>query len=149
MVQRSKKIVSKQGYAYALTRMKIVLQKVKEAAVTVGGSEVGRIGTGYLLLFGVLRGDTSAHAALLAEKIVKLRLFDGENGKINDRSLLDVRGEILVVSQFTLAGRTEKGNRPDYTHAAPPAEAEELYDYFIGKLRGLGVAHVAPGTFGA
>ncbi len=129
--------------------MKIILQKVTEASVEVEGAEVGAMGKGYLLLLGVLRGDTSAHAALLAEKIVKLRLFDGENQKINDRSILDTGGEILVVSQFTLAARTERGNRPDYTLAAPPEEAQQLYRYFIDMLRELGVSRVASGTFGA
>ena len=129
--------------------MSMVLEKVAEAAVSVDGETVGSIGEGYLLLFGVLRGDTAAQAQLLAEKIVKLRLFDGENGKINDRSVLDAGGGILVVSQFTLAGNTEKGNRPDYTAAAPPDEARMLYEYFIGKLRELGVARVEAGEFGA
>lgn len=129
--------------------MRIVLQRVTEASVTVDDEIVGQIGKGYLLFLGVLHGDTAAQAELLAEKIVKLRLFDGEEGKINDQSILDIGGEILVVSQFTLAGRTEKGNRPDYTQAEDPSSAKKLYDYFMEKLRSLGVQIVASGEFGA
>ena len=129
--------------------MKVVLQRVAQASVTVADEMVGQIGKGYLLLFGVVDGDTSAQAQLLAEKIVKLRLFDGEGSKINDQSILDIDGDILVVSQFTLAGRFEKGNRPDYTQAASPDEAEKLYEYFIGKLTELGVSTVQHGQFGA
>ena len=129
--------------------MKVVLQKVSEASVTVNDEVVGHIDSGYLLLFGVINGDSAAQAQLLAEKIVKLRLFDGEEGKINDQSILDTKGEILVVSQFTLAGRTEKGNRPDYTQTADPDTAEKLYEYFISKLKQLGVKTVETGTFGA
>lgn len=129
--------------------MRIVLQKVSEASVTVDGEVIGQIKQGYLLFLGILEGDTSAQAELLAEKIVKLRLFDGENGKINDQSILDICGEILVVSQFTLAGRTEKGNRPDYTLAADPDSARQLYEYFIRKLESFGVQRVETGEFGA
>lgn len=129
--------------------MRVLLQKAKEASVTVDGEVVGAIGPGYLLLLGVMGGDTSAQAQLLAEKVSKVRLWEGEDGKINDRSILDVGGSVLVVSQFTLAGRLEKGNRPDYTQAAPPEEAEKLYEYFMEKLREQGVSDVASGTFGA
>lgn len=129
--------------------MRIVLQKVTAASVRADGEVVGSVDRGYLLFLAVLRGDASAHAQLLAEKIVKLRLFEGPEGKINDRSILDVGGGILVVSQFTLAGRTEKGNRPDYTQAADPHDAKILYAYFTEKLRELGVLRVETGTFGA
>lgn len=129
--------------------MRLVLQRVKKASVTVEGSTVGAIGPGYLILFCVMRGDTSLQAQLLAEKIVKLRLFDAPDGKVNDRSLLDVGGEVLVVSQFTLAGDTKKGNRPDYTAAAGPEEAQVLYEYFMKKLTELGVPKVERGVFGA
>lgn len=129
--------------------MKLVLQKVTQASVTVDGEVIGQIGKGYLLFLGVLHGDTAAQAELLAEKIVKLRLFDGENGKINDQSILDTEGEILVVSQFTLAGKFEKGNRPDYTQAEDPKSAKKLYEYFMEKLRQLGVNTVESGEFGA
>ena len=129
--------------------MKVILQKVTEASVSVSDEVIGQIGTGYLLFIGVITGDTSAHAALLAEKIVKTRLFDGENGKMNDRSILDIDGEILVVSQFTLAGTLQKGNRPDYSAAAAPDDAKVLYEYFIKKLKELGVVIVQSGEFGA
>lgn len=129
--------------------MKLLLQRVSEASVLVDDETIGSISKGYLLFLGVLQGDTSAQAQLLAEKVVKLRLFDGNDGKINDQSIVDINGEILVVSQFTLAGSTEKGNRPDFTMAAPPDEAKVLYDYFVKKLEELGVQKVETGEFGA
>lgn len=128
--------------------MKVVLQRVSRGSVSVDGTVVGSIEQGYVLLLGVLHGDTAAQAELLAEKIVKLRLFDGPDGKINDQSILDIGGKILVISQFTLAGSTQKGNRPDYTQAEDPKSANTLYEYFIGKLRELG-ATVEHGEFGA
>jgi D-aminoacyl-tRNA deacylase len=129
--------------------MRVVLQKVSSASVSVDGSVIGSIGEGYLLFLGVIDGDTEEQARWLAEKIVKLRLFDGEDAKINDKSILDVDGGILVISQFTLAGRTEKGNRPDYTQAMKPQEAEVLYNRFIDLLKENGVQAVASGSFGA
>jgi D-aminoacyl-tRNA deacylase len=129
--------------------MRIVLQRVTKASVTVDGMVVGSIGRGYVLLFCVMKGDTEQEADSLAEKTAVLRLFDGADGTVNDRSLLDVGGEALVVSQFTLAGDVRKGRRPDYTAAAHPAEAERLYNYFIRKLTQLGVKKVQSGTFGA
>lgn len=129
--------------------MRIVLQKVVSASVSVDDSVIGSVGPGYVLLLGVMKGDTQTQARELAEKVTKLRLFEGEDGKINDRSILDVDGAILVVSQFTLAGRTEKGNRPDYTQAMEPQKANELYERFIGMLKELGVQTVASGSFGA
>jgi len=132
-----------------LAPMRLLLQKVSEASVSVDDQTVGQIGPGYLLFLGVMGGDTSAQAQLLAEKVTKLRLWPGEDGKINDRSLLDVGGDLLIISQFTLAGRLEKGNRPDYTQAAAPEEAEKLYEYFVEKLSELGVSRVEMGKFGA
>ena len=129
--------------------MRILLQKVRSSSVVVDGKTVGSIGKGYLLFLGILQGDTDQQGKWLAEKVTKLRLFDGEDGTINDRSVLDIGGQILVVSQFTLAGKTEKGNRPDYTGAAKPDEAKALYESFIGNLRYLGVAKVEAGVFGA
>lgn len=129
--------------------MRVVLQRVAEASVTVDGSVVGQIGAGYLLLLCVLRGDTALQAQWLAEKVTKLRLYDGPGGKVNDRSIQDTGGGILVVSQFTLAGDVAKGSRPDYIAAAPPAEAVILYEYFQKKLKELGVATVQSGVFGA
>ncbi|MDD4628231.1 MAG: D-aminoacyl-tRNA deacylase [Candidatus Peribacteraceae bacterium] len=129
--------------------MRIVLQRVKESSVSVDGSVIGSIGNGYLILLCIMKGDTSLQAQWLAEKIVKLRLFDAPDGKVNDKSVLDNGGGILVVSQFTLAGDIAKGNRPDYTAAAGPEEAKVLYEYFMKKLRELGVKKVEGGEFGA
>jgi len=129
--------------------MRVLLQKVSKASVSVDGLIVGSVSEGYLLFLGVMRGDTEEQATKLVDKVINLRLFDGEGGKINDRSILDTKGEILVVSQFTLAGRLEKGNRPDYTRAAAPEEAKVLYEYFIDSLRQSGVSKVESGVFGA
>jgi len=129
--------------------MRLLLQKVLKAKVFVEGSVIGEIQKGYLLFLGVMEGDTKEQADKLADKVVNVRLFPGEDGKINDSSLLDVSGEALVVSQFTLAGRLEKGNRPDYTKAASPDIAKEFYDYFIEQLKSRGVTKVASGKFGA
>jgi len=129
--------------------MRILLQRVSRASVQVSTETVGSIERGYLILLGVMKGDTDEQALSLAEKVVKLRLFSGEDGKVNDRSILDIKGDILVVSQFTLAGTFEKGNRPDYTAAAPPAEANRLYEFFIAQLKVQGVARVESGEFGA
>lgn len=129
--------------------MRCLLQKVKNASVSVDGSVIGSIDRGYLLFLGVLEGDTEQEALQLAEKIVKLRLFGGPDGTINDQSLLESGGEVLVVSQFTLAGRTEKGNRPDYTQAARPDVAKPLYERFVSHCRSLGIKKVETGQFGA
>ncbi len=129
--------------------MRLVLQRVSRALVSVDDQTVGSIGRGYVTLLCVLPGDTSLQAQWLAEKLVKLRLFESPEGKVNDRSLLDVDGDALVVSQFTLAGDIAKGNRPDYTAAAGPDEANILYEYFMKKLRKLGVHKVEGGVFGA
>ncbi|MBU2213082.1 D-tyrosyl-tRNA(Tyr) deacylase [Patescibacteria group bacterium] len=129
--------------------MRLLLQKVTKAKVSVDNSVIGETGQGYLLFLGVMEGDCEEQAQKLADKVVNVRLFQGEDGKINDRSLLDVGGEALVVSQFTLAGRLEKGNRPDYTKAADPKEAEKLYEYFIDQLKNRGVKKVEGGEFGA
>jgi D-aminoacyl-tRNA deacylase len=129
--------------------MRCVLQRVSEASVTVEGVVVGRIGMGYLLLLCVMQGDTAQQVSKLAEKICGLRLFDGEDGKVNDRSLLDCQGGALVVSQFTLAADLRKGRRPDYTGAASPDEAKHLYEAFVSALHSLGVQTVQTGSFGA
>ena len=128
--------------------MKIVLQRVKNASVTVSGEEISGIGPGLLLLVGIARGDGEAEANWLAEKVAGLRVFADDEGKMN----LDVReagGEILAVSQFTLLADTRKGKRPSFVEAAPPEEAEMLFDYFCEKLRETGVASVETGSFGA
>lgn len=116
--------------------------------MTVEGEVVGSIGRGYLLFVGILDGDTDEQGVWLAQKIAKLRLFDGADGTINARSLQDIGGAALVISQFTLAGRTDKGNRPDYTQAAPPTHAKTLYESFVAHLREQGVGNVDTGRFG-
>jgi len=120
---------------------------VSEARVRVGGETVGEIGRGLCVLLGVARGDTEADAAQLAGKVARLRVFEDESGRF-DRSLLDVGGSALVVSQFTLLADTAKGNRPSFSGAAPPEEAEPLYERFCDELRGLGLS-AAQGVFGA
>ena len=127
--------------------MKAVLQRVARASVRVGDEVVGEIGPGLLVLLGVRRGDGVDNAARLAAKTARLRVFEDAAGRF-DRSLLETGGEALVVSQFTLLGDTSKGNRPSFTDAAPPAEAEPLYEAFCAELRALGV-RVETGRFGA
>ena len=128
--------------------MRVVLQRVKSASVTVDGEVVSQIGSGLLLLVGVARGDGEAEAAWLAGKVARLRVFPDEEGKMN-LSVLDSWGEILAVSQFTLLADARKGNRPNFLRAALPEEAEPLFDCFCGKLREEGVATVKAGRFGA
>ena len=111
------------------------------------GETVGQIGDGLLVLLGVARGDTRADAERVAAKLAKLRIFEDDAGRF-DRSLLDSGGEVLAVSQFTLLADTSKGNRPSFTDAAPPEEAEPLYDAFCEAVAALGV-RVARGVFGA
>ena len=127
--------------------MKFVLQRVKEASVTVEGEIVGKIGKGYLLLVGVSDGDTREIADKMIEKVARLRLFKDENGKTN-LSINDVGGEILVVSQFTLYADCRKGNRPSFTDAGSPALAEEIYEYILERCREL-FGKVEKGIFGA
>ena len=127
--------------------MRAVVQRVSEAWVKVEGREVGRIGRGLLVLLGVGQGDTDADADQLAEKVVNLRIFADQAGHMNV-SLLDVRGELLVVSQFTLYGDARKGRRPSFVHAAPPAEADRLYRRFIDQAATSGL-RVASGVFQA
>ena len=123
--------------------MTAVVQRVARASATPGGS----IGPGLVVLLGTAAGDDEARVVRLAEKIARLRIFQNDEGKF-DRSLLDVRGAVLVVSQFTLIADTAKGNRPSFSHAARPEVAEPLYEQFCGALRELGVA-VETGVFGA
>ena len=127
--------------------MRAVVQRVSRAAVTVDDDPVGRIGPGLAVLLGVARSDDEKAAGYLADKIVHLRIFEDENGRMN-RSLLDIGGEMLVVSQFTLLGDCRRGRRPSFTAAADPARARELYEHFVSRVRAGGVA-VATGRFRA
>ncbi len=127
--------------------MKIVLQRVTSASVTVDGEVCGKIGIGYLVLLGVGQGDTEEDCRRLADKMINLRIFSDENDKIN-LSLGDVGGELLVVSQFTLYADCRKGNRPNFIQAGKPDEAERLYNYFVDYCRSKG-KHVETGIFGA
>lgn len=127
--------------------MLAVLQRVSEADVRIDGASAGRIGHGLLILLCAERGDTPAEADRLLGKILKLRIFSDEAGKMN-RSVQDVAGGLLIVSQFTLAADTRGGNRPSFTAAAPPAEGEALYDYFVNQARQRH-PQVETGRFGA
>ncbi len=128
--------------------MKAVIQRVKESSVGVEGKIVGKIGRGLNVLLGVEVGDTSAQADILAEKIPNLRIFEDENGKMN-LSLLDVSGEVLLISQFTLLADSKKGRRPSFINAARPEEANPLYEYLKKVLLQKGVKNVETGVFGA
>lgn len=125
--------------------MRAVIQKVTESSVTVEAQTVGKIGKGLMVLIGVAGSDSEKQADYLAEKIVHLRIFEDENGKLN-RSLMDTGGQMLVVSQFTLLGDCRKGRRPSFIDAAPPEKGEQLYEYFVHKVREKGV-HVETGRF--
>ncbi|MBB6429076.1 D-aminoacyl-tRNA deacylase [Algisphaera agarilytica] len=128
--------------------MRVLIQRVTEGRVVVTEEVVGEIGRGYVLLAGVGEGDDEQTIAKMAEKVVNLRLFNNDEGKF-DQSLLDVGGEALVVSQFTLFGDARKGRRPSFIAAARPELAEPLCDLFAVKLKELGVPHVDTGRFGA
>lgn len=127
--------------------MKAVLQRVQQASVSVGGEQIAGIGKGLLILVGVGPEDTREIADKLAKKLAQMRIFPDENGKMN-LSLLDVRGEALVVSQFTLYADTRKGHRPSFVKAAHPDHAKPLTDHFASALRELGVP-TGEGEFGA
>ena len=127
--------------------MRALVQRVSEASVTVAGEVLGRIGPGLLILVCAMRGDTEAEAEALAARVAKLRIFADEAGKMN-RSLRDVGGEALVVSQFTLAADTSRGNRPGFSSAAPPEDGRRLCERFAAGLAAQGVP-VRTGRFGA
>jgi len=126
--------------------MRAVIQRVTEARVTVADEVVGEIGAGLLVLLGVARDDSAADAQYLVDKITNLRIFDDNEGKMN-RSLLDVHGSMLVVSQFTLYGDVRRGRRPSYSDAAEPDKANELYQEFVKRVSL--VIHVETGVFQA
>lgn len=129
--------------------MKLVIQRVLKASVSVGSPSFrADIGQGLLVLLGVEKGDSIEEAGWLAEKTLNLRLF-GDKDKKMDRSVLDVRGQILAISQFTLAGRCDKGRRPSFDKAAPPAEAKRMYEAFCEALAAGGLQTVNRGLFGA
>jgi D-aminoacyl-tRNA deacylase len=128
--------------------LRIVLQRVKEASVTVEGERISSIGQGLLLLVGVAKGDGESEADWLADKVAGLRIMGDEEGKMN-LSVRDVGGAVLAVSQFTLLADTRKGKRPSFVGAAPPDEAAQLFDYFCERLRATGVKRVETGRFGA
>jgi D-aminoacyl-tRNA deacylase len=127
--------------------VRALIQRVSEAAVRVDGELLGEVGPGLLILVCAMQGDTEANADALAAKIGKLRIFKDEAGKMN-RSLIDTGGAALVVSQFTLAADTSRGNRPGFSPAAAPDEGERLYEYFAEQMCAQGV-EVAQGRFGA
>ncbi|GAB5437798.1 D-aminoacyl-tRNA deacylase [Falsiruegeria mediterranea] len=127
--------------------MRALIQRVSRASVTVEGEVIGEIGQGLLILICAMQGDTQAQSEQLTNKISKLRIFKDEAGKMN-RSLKDIDGSALIVSQFTLAADTSRGNRPGFSTAARPDEGERLYLDFADRLAGLGIP-VATGKFGA
>jgi D-tyrosyl-tRNA(Tyr) deacylase len=126
--------------------VKVLIQRVSSASVTVNGSEVSRIAGGFLVLLGIAASDSGKDASYLAGKVARLRVFEDEEGRMN-RSLLDTGQAALVVSQFTLLADTSSGNRPGFSDAAQPEAARELYQHFVDDLAGLGVS-VSEGVFG-
>lgn len=128
--------------------MRAVIQRVKCANVSIGGNIVGECKNGYMILFCALDGDTEQDVDLLAKKTVNLRIFEDENGKMN-KSILDIDGEILCISQFTLAADTKKGNRPSFINAMEPITAQQYYEAYCKALENNGVKSVQTGEFGA
>lgn len=128
--------------------MRAVIQRVSSASVKVDGELIGSAGKGFLVLLGVMDGDTAKEAGLLAAKTAKLRVFTDEEDKMN-LSVLDIGGDVLCVSQFTLCADVKKGNRPSFTPSAAPAEANKLYEYYMECLKKEGVKNVGHGKFGA
>ena len=128
--------------------MKAVIQRVKNASVSVDNKIVGSCNEGYMILFGAIEGDTKEDISLLARKVSALRIFCDDQDKMN-KSILDINGEILCISQFTLAADTKKGNRPSFIKALEPTTASEYYDLFCEELLKLGVKKVDKGIFAA
>lgn len=127
--------------------MKALIQRVKQASVTIDGELYSSISNGMLVLLGVMKDDTIENAQKLAQKLIGLRIFEDEQGKMN-KSIVDTNGEMLVVSQFTLCGDCKKGTRPSFDKSAPPQIAEELYKYFIDTIK-KEISIVKTGKFGA
>lgn len=128
--------------------MKAVIQRVKYSNVKIDGKIVGECAQGFMILLGVMQGDDKNDADKLVKKIPNLRIFEDENGKMN-LSCLDIDGEMLVVSQFTLCADCSHGRRPSFTNSAPPQEANALYEYFVDELKNAGIKSVQTGEFGA
>ena len=128
--------------------MRAVIQRVSDANVQIDGTVVGKCGTGYMILFCAVDGDTESDIDLLAHKTANLRIFEDNEGKMN-RSILDINGEILCISQFTLAADTKKGNRPSFINAMEPLTAEKYYEMYCEALKKNGVKSVETGKFGA
>ncbi len=128
--------------------MKAVIQRVKYASVKIDGEIVGACSQGFMILLGVQQGDTEEDADKLLKKVPVLRIFEDENGKMN-KSLIDVNGEALVVSQFTLLADCSHGRRPSFINSAPPDIANALYEYFVQGMKDAGVSRVETGEFGA
>ncbi len=128
--------------------MKAIIQRVIESSVLVDGKIVGQSQKGYMILVGVAKGDTEKEAELLARKTAALRVFEDENGKMN-KSVLDVDGEILAISQFTLCADCKKGNRPSFSDSEEPQNANRLYELYCEELKKNGVRKVEKGVFGA
>lgn len=127
--------------------MKALIQRVKSASVTIDGLLYSKIGQGLLVFLGVEKGDDKLNAEKLADKLSKLRIFEDENEKMN-HSILDIEGEMLIVSQITLCGDCKKGTRPSFDKSAPPQIANELYEYFISQVKSFNIP-VQTGKFGA
>jgi len=127
--------------------MKALIQRVKKASVSIDGKIYSEIGAGLLIFLGVEKGDEKLNADKLSDKISKLRIFEDEAGKMN-KSLLDIGGEALIVSQFTLCGDCKKGTRPSFDKSAPPDIAEPLYEYFVSQVKSLNISSKT-GKFGA
>ena len=128
--------------------MRAVIQREKNASVAIDGATVGKCDTGFMILFCALEGDTQSDIELLARKTANLRIFEDEDGKMN-KSILDIDGEVLCISQFTLAADIKKGNRPSFINAMEPAMASAYYDMYCDALKANGIKRVETGEFGA
>ena len=128
--------------------MRVIIQRVTKGKVSIAGSLKGEISKGYVILLGVKVGDTEKEALQLADKVVKLRIMEDGDGKMN-LSILDTKGEILVISQFTLYGDASGGRRPSFIQAARPEVSKPLYELFVSELKRLGIEKVETGEFGA
>lgn len=128
--------------------MRAVIQRVLESSVKVDGKTIGESNKGYMILLGVVKGDTQKEAELLARKTASLRVFEDENGKMN-KSVLDIEGDVLAISQFTLCADCRKGNRPSFTGSEEPENAKRLYEFYCEELKKNGVKKVEKGIFGA